>query len=357
MQCPFCGQPAETDSVRCKRCGTKLEAESEQPQHPPDVVPPVDNARQSPKINATVVAIVLSIVAVVMVALVVVFAIRAHGDSGNDGGSNPSMGNSAQPYEPSRSESTSTELTPRISDEDIMEQVPSLIKLIDKKPYKDGSGNTIKLSSIYKGGFDVSVIENATDATGGMARLSIEASNGVANYRGEITVQFSGESGDWAVKDCSVNDEAYQADYSMLVGTWTGDFIGTEHNSVTGQAACYGGKNNPPTVVIKSVDSKNRTAVADVTFLVHKHPFIKNAIESDPEDTVVTVHDILVSIPKPESELTIYKGDDPAKYELRLRVDGDKLVLSVYTGYTFRGANTIADWRMDTFSLEKRSDS
>lgn len=143
-------------------------------------------------------------------------------------------------------------------------------------------------------------------------------------------------------------------EFDSLLGTWRGQFVETEHNGVSGQAACYGGKNNPVTITFKSVDESAGTAVVDMKVLIHSHQSLENAAESTDGDHYLEINDQLISIRKnSNATYQIYEGKDLGFFTVSicLNQDGEFLV-EVYT--EAKVAKPLVAWRRDTFSMVKQ---
>lgn len=250
--------------------------------------------------------------------------------------------------------SRSTEPIGGVSDEQVINQVSSFMQRIDKDPPEDANGNKQYLEKLYSKGVDFSVLENTTSSSGGSVKVSLAATGGFAAYNGTLTVDFTWNGSDWEIADCSVDDGAYRADYSSMVGTWTGTFVKTEHNNVMDQAACYGGRTQPATLVIKSVSADALTAIVDISVLVHTHGSLKNPSETTDGDAYVTASDVLISIkPATNGSYQIYEGSDPSPFSVKIENSEDgSLSMIVYTSASFSDDHPAA-WRTDYFDMVK----
>ncbi len=142
-------------------------------------------------------------------------------------------------------------------------------------------------------------------------------------------------------------------DFDRLLGTWDGTLIETEHNSVTDQAACYGGKTHPFTVTFTSVDAAMGTAVVDMRALIHSHGGLENAADETEGDRYVELSDVLVTL-RENSNATyqVYEGKDIGPYYINFCFNEDgSFVAEVYT--EAKMTNPFIAWRRDTFEMKK----
>lgn len=86
--------------------------------------------------------------------------------------------------------------------------------------------------------------------------------------------------------------------FDWLKGTWNGTLTRAAKNSAfaSSDSVCYGAKNNPPTVVVKSVDTNLGYAILDITALVHEHYSLDNSASSAEGDVMRTRKDITISL-------------------------------------------------------------
>ena len=236
----------------------------------------------------------------------------------------------------------------------VKNSAPTLIEFADKNPKKDANGYAVLLRDCYKAGTAFEVKENKTTAEGGDVVVSLHASRGFADYSGTLTASFTWDGKSWILDSCKADDAAYQADYSSLVGTWNGEFLKTEHNNVMDQAACYGGKNHPAVMTIKSVDSNAKTATADISMLVHDHDVPENAAEESAGDTYVTREGVLFPI-DPDSEVRIYQSDSPTSFSIYLSLDEGTMNMRTTVDFSFTGGqgHGVA-WRKDYYKMVKQ---
>lgn len=84
---------------------------------------------------------------------------------------------------------------------------------------------------------------------------------------------------------------------SEFVGNWRGtlDSVQTYGNYDRDRGDCFGGRQTPPTVTITNVDNVAGTFTADLTFIVHNHASVANAVESCDGDQVITLRNVLFS--------------------------------------------------------------
>lgn len=236
-----------------------------------------------------------------------------------------------------------------LDDETVLSKTASYMNEIDKTPYKDAEGKSKKLGELYKVDFKNTIEENAIEPSGGNASIAISASNGLARYSGTITVEYQWAGNDWKLVGCSADKNAYQPDYSGLVGQWRGTFAGLKSNHYNLHGKCYGGRNEPVTMSIKSVDSNAKTAVVDASFLVHDHDLLANDQVTTEGDSVVHIVDAIITLkPNETSYYEVYRDNYNGRlYKLLLKNDSDgKIGLCVFT---YRSASS----HEDMFDLEK----
>lgn len=246
------------------------------------------------------------------------------------------------------------EPTGPISDEVLVAHVPTLMQLVDENPHTDADGDTVRLSDLYVSGTQFEVVENNTGSDGGTASISIFAMSGIQSYSGTLTASFAWDdaAGDWSLTGCSVDDGAYAPSYDGLIGTWNGTLVSTDSSMM----ACYGGREHPATITVKSVDSVAGTATMDISCVVHNHPAIDGSdAASSPGDEYVTASDVLVTLQE-AGRFKIYESATPAEYTVYLNVrDGGGLTLRVETeqhGFVSTSAGTVCA-RQDEYELAK----
>ncbi len=236
-----------------------------------------------------------------------------------------------------------------LDDETILSRTASYMNEVDKAPYRDAEGRSKKLGELYKADFESTIEENAIEPSGGIASIAISASNGLARYDGVITVEYRWVGDDWELVGCSANKEAYQPDYSGLVGQWEGVFAGLKSNHYNLQGKCYGARSEPATVTVKSVDSNAKTAVIDASFLVHDHELLANDQTTTEGDSVVRIADAIITLkPDETSYYEVYREKYNGRlYKLLLKNDSNgEIGLCVFT---YRSASS----HEDMFDLEK----
>lgn len=177
-----------------------------------------------------------------------------------------------------------------------------------------------------------SIVSWAESERGGSSSSSTESSNGSGSV---------GEAKSWP-------------NFDQLPGTWVGTLTETEHNSVGGQAACYGGRTQPLVVTFKSVDAAMGTAVVDIRALVHSHDVLANAAEQTEGDRYVELTDVLVTLRKnSNATYQVYEGKDLGPYHINFCFSEDgSFVAEVYT--EAKVTNPFVAWRRDTFDMKKQ---
>lgn len=241
-----------------------------------------------------------------------------------------------------------------VDDAKVVEHGPTLLQLADKDPFVDAEGDEVFLADLYGSNVAFEVIENATTEAGGTVTLGISAQKGMAGYAGTLTASFAWNGSDWEVASCAADDASYQADYSAFVGTWTGEFVSTDHNAIMDEGACYGGRGNPASLTVKSVDSTSLTATVDMTFLVHGHASLDNAADSTDGDAVVQLTDVLITLdPDDDDFYQIYEGSDPVPYNVELKSDEDGAVYLQVNTEARTGMRLWVAWRNDVFKMTK----
>lgn len=243
-----------------------------------------------------------------------------------------------------------------VSDEKLVNQVPSFLQRVDQSPYKDSEGNKLYLEKLYSQGVDFAVIENSTSESGGSAKLSLSATGGFAAYKGTLTVDFSWNGSDWEVVNCSVDEGAYKADYSSMVATWTGELAMPKGSGE--KQYCYVGKTQPATMTVKSVDANAMTAKVDIAFTHHSHEKPENAAEACEGDASVTCSDILIPLKMSStSPYLVYESSEPS-YEIRLCFQDDGTIkMETESSYSYSTGGTLnfryTDTQSDTFVMKK----
>lgn len=183
-----------------------------------------------------------------------------------------------------------------ISDDFLIEKVPTLFTSIDENPPKNLNGDKQYLVDLYNQNTDFSVVENNISSSGGTAKIAISSDSGIASYSGILTVDFSWSGTDWIISSCSVDDNTYAADYSKLIGEHTFGFVKPSGGSFSDSHKCYAGNNTPLTINVKSVDNQAMTMIVDASFIFHNHKKGTNASEATEGDTLIQVSDALIPI-------------------------------------------------------------
>lgn len=182
-----------------------------------------------------------------------------------------------------------------VDDAKLVEQAPTFIKMVDDQHVmKDANGKKQYLKDRYDENVSFEVVENTTSASGGSAKLAMSAQKGFATYKGTLTISFAWNGGDWEVSDCTADEAAYKADFSSLVGSWSG----TRHdgNAAVGQD-CMAGRTIPFKLTVKNVDAESMVMNIDMEFVGHKHEWLGNIVESSEGDETVSLIDTLISVP------------------------------------------------------------
>lgn len=194
-----------------------------------------------------------------------------------------------------------------VDDAKIVEQAPTFIKMVDDHhAFKDSNGKKQYLKDRYAENVSFEVAENTTSASGGSATLAMSAQKGFATYKGTLTISFAWKGNDWEVSDCAADVAAYKADFSSLIGTWSG--VRHDGNAAVGQD-CMAGKTIPFKLNVKSIDAESMVMTVDMEFVGHKHKWNANVAESSEGDETVSLTDVLISVP-------VNIGDKNLVYEL-----------------------------------------
>lgn len=235
-----------------------------------------------------------------------------------------------------------------ITDEELVANAATL--LTEAKPAPENTeSHSLDLAKCYSNGFAAAVDGNLYDDRSEAVRANVKVtgSHGLGTYRGTLATDLSwaqsssgGEFG-WGVDSCVADADAWHPDYAPLTcGTWRGTFLET---SDQGEANCYGGRANPAVMVVKSVDSTAQTMVVDMAFVFHDHGGLKNDQEATEGDTVIDLHDVLITF-SPSSYVQsdpVYSGDG---FYVYLGFPSDGVEMGFESRTTFR---SIADgpWR------------
>ena len=254
--------------------------------------------------------------------------------------------------------SSSTEPIAGVSDEKLSSAAQTIMAKVDSgHPYKDASGKTQKLQSLYTDNFSCSVAKNEfnDDDETCSVNLDIASSVGVKSYKGTVEVDFSWQDNGWEISDCSAADGSYVPSYNNLIGTWTGTL--TEAKGTTFN--CYAGRENPVILTVKSVDVNSSTAVVDLSYTWHDHA--KWAFTSDMNsyegDTRVSKTDLVIDIKVGSSDYKIYDPDTGATVSLRIDKDGTvKMRVDTWTSWGGDGYISRSD-QTDTYTMAKSSDA
>lgn len=243
-----------------------------------------------------------------------------------------------------------------IADEALIEHVPSFLEFVDEEhPVTEPDGDEVSLMELYGESFQAEVLDNSTGESGGSATLAISAMHGISSYAGEIEVSFDwdDEAGDWTFVDVRPSDDIALASFDGLLGTWTGEFYEEEHNdSIYNLAACYGGRVNPPSITLKSIDEQAMTAVVDITCLVHGHGSLDNPADSAEGDEVITVNDVLITL-EPDRLDDWYQVYEQERYRVFIQTGSDgTLRVKIETMYIHDTGRGQA-WRTDYFTMTR----
>lgn len=202
-----------------------------------------------------------------------------------------------------------------IDSEKIIEHAPTLIRLSDDGNHEFSDGAKCRLDDVYSQGAEFSVAKNNTDENGGTVEMTMAATTGFVSYDGRISVAFAwgdDESG-WTIESCEASESSYKPNYETMIGEWNGEFVRAS-NSKDRNVNCYGGRENPPNLVVKSADSQAGVITADLTFLAHRHYPSDNSVSSSEGDEQITLEDILIPVPPlPGKSVTAYTQKPPQK--------------------------------------------
>ena len=211
-----------------------------------------------------------------------------------------------------------------IDDAKIIEQIPTLLELVDSNPPKNPKGDKQYLRNLYKENVAFAIESNDTTSSGGSVKVSIKAKQGFASYSGTLTTSFVWNGTEWEVSSCSVDDAAYMPDFSSLVGTWSG----TRHdgNAAVGQE-CLAGESTPCVISVKSTSDASQVMTADAEFVSHKHKWLDNVSATAEGDTVEKLTDALFKIPMPDDKYVRvyeYEGNEgPSYYSYTIDISTD----------------------------------
>lgn len=242
-----------------------------------------------------------------------------------------------------------------ISDEAIIAHVPTMMQVIDADSEKARDEN---LQALYQANTSFTVTENNTDTDGGTATIAISALSGFKGYSGTITADFSWDYTEdsgvetWVIDSASVDDGAYEVSYDTLIGTWTGTLTSTSSHS----KECYGGRNSPPTITIKSVDNTAKTITLDITCLVHVHSYVTGQdVETSDGDQLLSFNNVLATLD--DKKISLYRAEDPTDFEFILETGDDgslQLTAETYTKYeSIMSSDPISSSRTDIYKLSK----
>lgn len=122
--------------------------------------------------------------------------------------------------------------------------------------------------ALYENGeFSVTSTEFSGDSAAVV--LHCLADGAFAKYEGDVTAYFSlGYDGNWDLDSVSPSNDIITADYSKLIGTWTGAFSKTENNW---SKRCYGAQSQALSVTITSVDNSSLKIEGTFSGLAHYH--------------------------------------------------------------------------------------
>lgn len=254
-----------------------------------------------------------------------------------------------------------------IDSDKVINQALTLIAKADDGEHKYADGKSCLLERIYSNNAEFTAVKNNTNKNGGTITLSMNSSTGFVNYRGNITAEFEWDEGihGWSITECTVDDDAYLPRIDEMVGTWQGEFVSTK-NVEHSNGDCYGAKDKPMKLVVKSADSQTGTITADLTFLAHCHYREDNPIQTSEGDKTITLEDILIPVPySTGSSVTAYRKEAPqrgfefTKYEITFVYDADATIQASVRfswGENDDGASAwYTDTYVDNYKLTKES--
>ena len=224
--------------------------------------------------------------------------------------------------------------TTGVDSDKVLGEVQFLLQQADDGEHEYADGESSLLDEIYSEGADFVVTENNTDVSGGAVVISMSCSTGFVSYGGNLTAEFvwDEESNGWAVAECTVDEDAYRPKLDEMLGTWGGEFVSTKCEDHS-NAGCYGAKDSPMKLVVKSADSQTGTITADLSFLAHCHYAEDNPIASSEGDKTITLEDILIPVPySTGSSVTAYQKEPPERgfeftaYEITFVYDSDRTI-------------------------------
>ena len=218
-----------------------------------------------------------------------------------------------------------------VSDEALSEAISTFMLKIDN----ENASYDERLSDIYSHDRELSVTKNEFHSTGSTPSVDfvihIVARNGVVKHEGDVSgsLVWRSEIGlaGWSIEQVNASSDAYVADYSDLVGTWTGTRIGPDMSDSQGN--CLGGSSNPPTLVVSSVDNTAHVMTVDVEFLAHYHETNDNVQENTEGDAMESLTSAIFPIDTEyqTAEYTCaYEAYNREKYTISLTFNADSTI-------------------------------
>ena len=239
----------------------------------------------------------------------------------------------------------------------VVDQALTLIAQADDGEHKYADGKSCQLDKIYSENAEFTVAKNDTNKNGGSVTLSMNSSTGFVSYSGDLIAKFEWDEDlhGWSVAECTVNDDAYLPKLDDMLGTWEGEFVSTK-NVEHSNGDCYGAKDKPMKLVVKSADSQTGTITADLTFLAHCHYREDNPIPSSEGDKTITLENILIPVPySTGSSVTAYKKEPPergfefTKYEITFAYDADATIQASVRFMWGENDDGASAWYTDTY--------
>lgn len=216
----------------------------------------------------------------------------------------------------------------KLDNDKIIEHIPAFLESIDNQASK-GQTDVPSLKRLYGESLEGMVESSSIRSEDATVLVSISSKKGWASYKGTLLIDLAWNGSDWEIIKCAVDDEAYRADYSSLIGTWIGVYegVGSWYSN-----KCYGGESQPATIVIKSVDSTTMTAIVDLGYLVHDHKGLDNPAESSEGDQYVEQKDVLITLkPSSTASFEVYEAESPCKNNICLETDGEGFLMEVWS--------------------------
>lgn len=231
-----------------------------------------------------------------------------------------------------------------IDDQTVVDNVLKCMEIIDSNQSMKVDGKTVKLKDLYKANLTIALLSNDTNENGGNATVLITSSNGLAQYKGALTIPFTWDNSEkeWKIGSCTVDENAYTADYSGMIGTWSGSFKKTVNGIIGGtdHSDCYGGRQTLPEMVVKSVSADGKTFIADISFVIHQHSEPGNPQETADGDRLFTAENVLVTINEIKSMHQVYeeKGvDGTTDVVVKLKAEESSSTMTLCTKSSYTG--------------------